>query len=130
MLYKYLFYKVYEYISKWFDPFVPQVTTTIALSLSPLSIIYLVLYLMNSLGVLKFSLGKTTEFGFIFFIAFFILLLIINQLYFFAFINWQDIIIYFRKNKTSKKTKIFVNIYLIISLTIYSFALLFLGYNF
>ena len=44
MIYKYIFYKIYQWISQWIDTFGPQCTTTLILSLLPVSILYSILH--------------------------------------------------------------------------------------
>jgi len=127
MLYDYIFYKMYEWISKMIDPFMPQVTTTIILSSFPLSILYLVLYIPDLLGIYNFEIGFSTSSFFILFIVLFIILVIVNQVYFFVYKNWKEIILYFRKNEVTKRIKNYSKIYIVFCISIYAVLFLFLG---
>jgi len=130
MLYDYIFFKVYEWTSKMIDPFAPQITSTIILSLFPLSIIYLILKFLSYLNIYNFEMSFTTNKTFILFGIIFLIILILNQIYFFAYKNWKDIIIYFRKNEVTKRIKTYSKIYIIFCNSIYAILFFFLGYKF
>ncbi len=130
MLYDYIYFKVYMWVSKRIDPFVPQITATIALSLFPLSIVYLVLKILSHLGIYDFEMSFTTSSTFILVVVLLLLLLVLNSIYFFGYKNWKEIINYFRKNKVTKQINIYSNIYILFCTSIIIFFLLFFGYNF
>jgi hypothetical protein len=130
MLYKYIYFKVYEWIKERIDPTAPQITSTIILSLFPLSILYVVFRFLSYLGVYKLNLSHTTSSAFIVFIVLFVLLIIINQIYFFALNDWKEIILFFRKNEISNKLKIIANVYIVFCTSVYFILFLFLGYSF
>ena len=130
MLYDYIYFKIYEWVSKMIDPFAPQITTTIILSIFPLSIFYLVLKILSFFSIYNFEMSFTTSNTFILFGIIFLVLLIINQFYFFAFKNWKEVIIYFRKNEVSNRIKIYSKISIIVCISISAVLFLFLGYKF
>ncbi len=130
MLYDYIYFRVYEWTSKMIDPFAPQITTTIILSIFPLSIFYLILRILSYLSIYDFEMSITTSTTFILFGIIFLILLVINQIYFFAYKNWKEIILYFRKNEVTKRIKTYTKIYIIFCTSIYAILFLFLGYKF
>lgn len=128
MFYKYTYYKIYEWIRVRFDPFAPQITTTIILSLFPLAILYLPLRLLSYLNFYNFEMKFTTSSTFIVFGIIFLALLVFNQLYFFALNEWKEIILFFRKNDISDKIKITANVYIVFCTSVYFILFIFLGY--
>jgi hypothetical protein len=112
------------------DPFAPQITTTIILSLFPLSIFYLILKILSLLSIYNFEMDFTTSNTFILFGAIFLILLVANQIYFFAYKNWKEIIVYFRKNEVTSRIKNLTKIYIVFSTSIYAILFLFLGFKF
>jgi len=126
MIYQYIFFKYYQWTSKWFDPFIPQITTTIILSLSPLAILYSILRLAGYLNIYQFSMSSYTVT--IFFVIF-ILLLVSNQIYFFPYYNWKEIILYFREHEISGKSKTIAYVYIIYCTSVYFILFMFLGYD-
>lgn len=130
MLYKYIYYKFYNWSINYFDPFAPQITATFILSLSPLSIIYVLFRFLSLLGIYHFDMSTTTKATFIVFLVLLILLIIFNQIYFFAINNWKEIILFFRKNEISNKLKLAANVYIIFCTSVYFILFIFLGYDF
>lgn len=130
MLYDYIYFKVYKWISKMIDPFVSQVTATIILSIFPFSIFYQVLKILSALGIYNFEMSFTTSFTFILFGVMFLILLAVNQIYFFVYNNWEEIIIYFRKNEVTKRIKNFTILYIGFCVLICTIFLFFFGYKF
>lgn len=130
MLYDYIYFKIYEWVSKMIDPFAPQITTTIILSLFPLSIFYLLLKMLSLLSIFNYEMNFTTSNTFIMFGVIFLILLFVNQVYFFAYKNWKEIIIFFRKNEVTNRIKNYTRIYIAVCTSIYAILFLFLGYNF
>lgn len=130
MIYKYIFYKFYQWAREWFDPFAPQISSTLILSLLPLSILYLIVRLAGILDLLQFDMNTTLSPMVISFVVIFALLVLFNQIYFFVYYNWRDIILYFRENEISKSTKIIANVYIVLCTSVYAFLFLFLGYEF
>jgi hypothetical protein len=130
MLYDHIYFKIYEWVSKMIDPFGPQITTTIILSIFPLSIFYLILKILSLLSIYNFEMGFTTSDTFILFGVIFLILLVVNQIYFFAYKNWKEIIIYFRKNEVTNRVKNLTKIYIVVCTSIYAILFLFLGYKF
>ncbi len=130
MLYKYIYYKFYSWASNYFDPFAPQITATIILSLLPLSIPYVFFRLFDYLSIYHFDMSLTTSSTFIIFIVLFVLLIIFNQIYFFALNDWKKIILFFRKNEISDKLRLVANIYIVFCTSVYFILFMFLGYNF
>ncbi len=130
MIYKYIFYKFYSWACEWYDPFAPQITATLILSLLPLSILYTILLLASYLDIIQFSMDYISSPFVVAFIVIFISLVIINQIYFFAYNNWKEIILFFRKNDISKRSKIAAYIYIIFCSSVYFLLFIFFGYNF
>lgn len=130
MIYKYIFYKFYSWAREWYDPFVPQITATLILSLLPLSIPYSILLLASYLNIIQFSMDYITSPFVIAFIVIFILLVVFNQIYFFAYNNWKQIILFFRENDISKWSKIAAYLYIIFCTSVYFILLIFFGYDF
>jgi len=130
MFYKYTYYKIYEWIKDRIDPTAPQITATIILSLFPLAILYILLRLLSYLNFYNFDMSFTTSSTFIIFGIIFLVLLVLNQLYFFALNDWKGIIIFFRKNEISDKLKMVANIYIVFCTSVYFILFMFLGYNF
>lgn len=89
MLYDYIYLKVYEWISKMIAPFALQITSTIILSLFPLSIIYLILKFLSYLNIYNYEMSFTTNKTVLLFRIIFLIILILNQIYFFAYKNWK-----------------------------------------
>jgi predicted nucleic acid-binding Zn ribbon protein len=112
------------------DPFVSQVTATIILSIFPFSIFYQVLKILSALGIYNFEMSFTTSFTFILFGVMFLILLAVNQIYFFVYNNWEEIIIYFRKNEVTKRIKNFTILYIGFCVLICTIFLFFFGYKF
>ena len=130
MIYKYVFYKFYEWIRNWFDPFAPQVTTTLVMSLMPLSLLYLALRIAALLNLIAFDMRSAISPLVIAFAVIFLLLIIFNQIYFFSYYKWKEIILYFRANEISKSTKIAAYVYIAFTASIYFILFLFLGIEF
>lgn len=130
MLYDYIYFKIYEWVSKMIDPFAPQITTTIILSIFPLSLFYLLLKILSLIGIYNFEMGFTTSNTFILFGAIFLILIVANQIYFFIYKNWKEIIRYFRKNEVTNLVKNLTKIYIVVCTSIYAILFLFLGYKF
>ena len=112
------------------DPFAPQITTTIILSIFPLSIFYLILKTLSLLNIYNFEMDFTTSTTFILFGIIFLIFLVVNQIYFFAYKNWKELIIYFRKNEVTRRIKNLTKIYIVVCTSIYAILFLFLGYKF
>lgn len=130
MIYKFIYYKYYQWISEWLEPFAPQITSTLAMALLPLSILYPIIRLFIYLNIVHLSFSYSTNPIVVAYVIVFILLLAFNQIYFFVFNNWKEIILSFRKNEVSKKCKISAYVIIIYSTTVYLILFLFLGYNF
>jgi hypothetical protein len=130
MFYDYLYFKIYEWVRKTIDPFVPQITATLILSIFPMSLLYLLLKIFSFLSIYNLDISFTTSNTFILFGLVFLILLVANQIYFLAYKNWKEIIIYFKKNEVSSRIKYLTNIYIIVCTLICAILFLFLGYKF
>ncbi len=130
MIYKYIFYKIYHWVNNWFDPIAPKITTTLILSLLPLSILYTILRIVSYLNIFQFSMRDTRSPIVIAFAVILIVLIAFNQVYFFSYNNWKEIIIFFREHEIPRKSKIAANVYIIFCTSIYIILFMFLGYNF
>lgn len=130
MLYKYIYYKIYEWSKERIDPTAPQITTTIILSLFPLSILYVLLRIFSYLNFYSFDMSFTISSTFIMFGVIFLILVVFNQIYFFAYNDWKEIILYFRNTDVSMKMKRYAKFYIIFCTSVYAVLFFFLGYKF
>lgn len=124
MLYNYIYYRVYEFTSKLMDPFAPQFTATLILSAFPLSILYVILRVLSLFGDYNFKMNYTSSSTFILFAVSFVVLLAANQLYFFAYKNWKEIIVYFREHEAPGRVKFAAIIYIVICASIWTLLFL------
>jgi hypothetical protein len=124
MLYKYIYFKLYKWAWKSENQFYPNLGAIYFLSLLILSNTYLILVLLDSLGIYKYNGKYIYNSSAEILIIAFISALIFNHLYFFWIYKWRDIINYFRKNNADTKLKILSNVYIIFSIG--SFLILYL----
>lgn len=130
MIYKYIFYKIYECGINWFDPTAPQISTTIILSFFPFTILVPVFRLIKYFNIPLFSSSSQDGFPTTLFVMMFIFILVFNIVYFFSYHNWKEIIIFFRNNEISKKTKVIAKFYIVYCTSIIAYLFLFLGFEF
>jgi hypothetical protein len=130
MFYKFIYYKYYQWISESIDPFAPQITSLLMISLLPLSTIYSFIRVIHTLHISQIKIGYTTNPIIIVLIVLFIILFIFNQIYFFVINNWKELILFFRENEISRKKKIVAYIIIIYSTIVYAVFFIFLGFNF
>lgn len=116
MLYKYIYFKFYDWGAHWFDPFTPQVTAAIIMSLLPVSNLFFILYFLDYFNLYDFKAKTINSDTFIIFIVLFIALLLFNQLYFFWVNKWKEIIKYFKENEAPAGIKTITISYVIISI--------------
>ena len=124
MLYKYIFFKLYKWSWKGENLLYPNLGAIYSLTLLMLSNTYLILVLLDLLGIYKYNGEYIYSPSAEILIIVFICILIFNHLYFFWINKWRDIISYFRKNNADSKLKILSNVYIIFSIG--SFLILYL----
>jgi len=124
MLYKYIFFKLYKWSWKGENLLYPNLGAIYFLSLLILSNTYLILVLLDLLGICKYNVKYIYSPSAEILIITFIAALIFNHIYFFGVNKWRDIINYFRKNNADTKLKILSNVYIIFSIG--SFLILYL----
>ena len=125
MLYKYIYYKLYKWAWKVENQLYPNLAAIYLLSLLILSNTYLILVLLDLIGIYeynaKYIYSPSAEILIIAFIAD----LIFNHIYFFGINKWRDIISYFRNNEADSKLRILSNVYIIFSIGSYLILYLF-----
>ena len=119
MVYKYIFYKLYNWSSNGWEPYFPQFNSIFVISLLPLSNIYLILVLLDYFGIQEYSDQYIYSPSIKVLVVVFVSTLLFNQLYFFWINQWKSIIEYFNQNEVSSKTNVISNIYLIFSVLSY-----------
>jgi hypothetical protein len=119
MFYKYLYYKMYSWLKSGIEPFYPQVSSVMILTLLPVSNLYLILYILSLLNMYQFDGSFIDSSTAKIFIVVFVSLFVFNQLYFFWINNWKEMILFFKTNNVSRKLNIAINIYVIFSISSY-----------
>jgi hypothetical protein len=124
MFYKYIFFKLFNWAWKGENEYYPQIEAIYFLTLLIISNVYLILVLLDLLGILKYNgeyiYSPSTEILIITFVS----MLLFNHFYFYWIDKWRDIIKYFRENSVKSKVRILATIYIIFSIA--SFLILYL----
>jgi len=114
MFYKYLYYKIYQWVRRRYGEDYPQfyVLNVIAifLFLNVITILKIISYfkIINS-SLIKYFFENT----FIYLIVTVLLIYIFNVIYFFKINHWRKVLKYFENNKENKIDKILLYIYLL-----------------
>ena len=124
MLYKYIYFKLYKWAWKGENLLYPNLGAIYSLTLLILSNTYLILVLLDLVGIYKYNGEYIYSPSSEILIIVFIFALIFNHLYFFWINKWRDIISYFKNNDACTKLKILSNVYIIFSIC--SFLILYL----
>ncbi len=82
--YKYMFFKIYSYLKDGNWALYPQIETILIISFLPLTNIFLLLFLINLVGLHEFNFEFITSQSVKFLIVIFVSVFLFNHLYFFG----------------------------------------------
>ena len=119
MYYKFMYYKIYCWLKNGIEPYYPQVSSVMILTLLPLSNLYVILEILNYFGVYQFSGSYINSATTVIIITVLLSLFVFNQLYFFWINKWREIIVFFNDKNISSKINLSINFYILFSISSY-----------